>query len=122
MPRTPDERATLAKHDPELLRLLDDLEKRPYATTQKLREQEAAALRANAIVYGPAEHKANPFVNGASETEKARFIATTPADVVAYYKAQAEPIQLPANNLTVRSKLALNPRLAALAAARGQNR
>lgn len=41
-------------------------------------------------------------------------------NLVGYYKAEAQPIQLPTNNLTVRSKLALHPRLNAIVTRAGK--
>jgi hypothetical protein len=89
----------------------------PYGRVLELREQEAAALRSKAITYGVAEHKANPFVNGATETEKAKFVQNTSADVAEFYRNETRPIELPIGNRknhTVAGKIARVPRLHAI--------
>src|SRR5262249_10156397 len=115
-PKGPDERAILAKTDSELLGLLDEMEARPYATVKKLRDAEEKRVRQAAVKYCEAEHRANVFANGASETEKAKFTRDYPG-LVEIYKRETEPIQLPFGtnkNLTIASKLSRDPRLHAI--------
>src|SRR5262249_51850694 len=76
-PRTPDERAVLAKSDPQLLQLLDELEKRPYATINKLRQAEAQRQAVMGIPYTQREHELNTF-RGDNKTAHAQFVKRDP--------------------------------------------
>jgi hypothetical protein len=107
----------LAKHDPELLGHFQSMHADPYGHVQALREAEAKRLRQAAVSYGEAEHRTNVFVNGASQTDKAKFVREFP-DLVETYQREAQPIQLPLGkdkNLTLAGKIARHdPKLYAI--------
>jgi hypothetical protein len=114
-PKTPDERAILAKHDPELLALLDEFEMRPYATTQKLRAAEAHRQALAAIPYGPSEHKTNKFVSGTA-TEQAALMKSDPV-LAEFLRRESQPVSIPIfgknKNMTIEGKLIRDPAIAA---------
>ncbi len=115
-PKTPDERATLAKHDPELLMLLDELEKRPYAVTQRLREAEAQRQALVSIPYGEKEHAANVF-RGNNQTKQAEFLRRDPL-LAKFHQQEARDVDIPIfgknRNMTVENRLAKNPAIFAM--------
>jgi hypothetical protein len=108
--------SALAKHDPELLAHFEAMHADPYGHVQALREAEAKRLKQVAVKYGEAEHKANPFVTGATETAKSKFIREYP-DLVETYQRETEPIHMPIGknkNMTLAGKIARDPKLHAI--------
>jgi hypothetical protein len=105
----------LRQHDPELADHYDAMAANPYGHVLALREREAAHLRLKAIKYDLAEHTANPFVNGATMTQKNDFIRETSTDIVKFYRDETLPILLPSKNMAVRNRLVKLPRLDAIA-------
>ena len=107
----------LAKHDPELLAHFQSMHADPYGHVQALREAEAKRLVQASVKYSEAEHRANVFVNGSSETAKSKFVREFP-DLVETYQREAQPIELPIGrdkNLTIASKIARrDPKLHAI--------
>jgi hypothetical protein len=117
MPKTPDERAVLARLDPELLELLDELEVRPYATTRKLREREAYHEALKSIPYGSTEHAVNPF-RFKNETDKARFIKNAGSpELIEFVKGESLDVSIPIfgrqKNMTIEGRLMKEPATAA---------
>lgn len=82
-----------------------------------MRELEAKRLVQSGVKYGETEHKANVFVNGANEIEKAKFVREYPA-LVETYRREARSIELPIGrnrNMTIAGKLARrDPKLHAI--------
>jgi|SRR5262249_29086483 len=115
-PKTPDERGVLQRTDPELLQLLDELEKRPYATINKLREAEAQRQAIEAIPYGEKEHQVNPF-RGDNKTAQGQFQKRSPT-LARFYEAEARDVSIPIfgrqKNMTVEAHLLKDPSTAAL--------
>jgi hypothetical protein len=113
---TPDERVVLAKTDPELLQLLDELDARPYATINKLRQAEAQRQAIMAIPYGEKEHQLNPFKND-NQTARAQFMKRDP-ELAAFYEREAKDVEVPIfgrhRNMTIEAKLLRDPSTAAL--------
>ena len=58
--KRPDERALLAKTDPDLLQWFDRLEKSPYQTVAKMREDEAKREAMAKIEYNEITHHREP--------------------------------------------------------------
>jgi hypothetical protein len=112
----PDERAIVAKTDPQLLELLDELEARPYATINKLRQAEAQRQAIMAIPYGEKEHQLNPF-RGDNKTAHAQFTKRDP-ELAAFYEREAKDVEVPIfgrhRNMTIEAKLLRDPSTAAL--------
>lgn len=115
-PKTPDERAIVAKTDPELLELLDELDKRPYATINKLREAEAQRQAVMAIPYGEKEHQLNPF-RGDNKTAQGQFEKRDP-ELAKFYEREAKDVELPLfgrhKNMTIHGQLLKDPATAGL--------
>jgi hypothetical protein len=115
-PRTPDERGILAKADPELLELLDELEARPYATTKKLMDGEAHRQALAQIPYGPEQHAVNPF-RGTDKTAQNQFFKRDP-ELAKFYQREATDVTIPLfgknRNLTAQGKLSRDPNTATL--------
>jgi hypothetical protein len=115
-PSTPDERAILAKHDPELMALLDELKERPYAVTQRLRDDEAQRQSLMSVVYDEAAHRLNPY-RGDNETAKGELMRRDPL-LGQFFEQEARDVEMPIfgknKNLTVAGKLAKDPSVAGL--------
>jgi hypothetical protein len=109
VPKTPDERAILAKADPLLLDLLDQLEERPYATAFKLREAEAKHKAMAAMPYGETEHLVNPWRTGSGLCQD-EVVRHGPPELVAFYQREAADVSVPlfgqTRNITVLGKVA----------------
>jgi len=108
-PKSPDERAILAKHDPQLLELLDEMEARPYATTLRLRQAEEKREMLKKISYSETEHLANPWRTGNRKLQD-EIVRRGPPELVAFYQREARDIELPLfgpnRNLTILGKIA----------------
>jgi hypothetical protein len=107
----------LTQRDPALAEWLQKFAESPYAAAVEWQDKQAAALAQKAITYNSDSHSANPFVNGANETERAQFVKNAPAHVVERCKQEARPIEFPSGknfNLTQQSKISTIPRLNAL--------
>jgi hypothetical protein len=110
-PKGPDERATLQRHDPELLRWFEEMRKHPYKTVAAHNAAEAQRQSLSSIQYGAAEHERNPF-RGTNETAKGEFVKRDP-ELAAFYQAEARPVAIEIfgknKNQTVVGKLAKDP-------------
>jgi hypothetical protein len=106
----------LAKTDPELLELLDELEVRPYATIKKMHDAEAQREAIMSIPYGEKEHQLNPFRDD-NKTAHAQFGKRDP-ELAKFYEREAKPVEIPLfgrnRNLTVVSQLSKDPSTYAL--------
>ena len=115
-PTTPDEKAILAKQDPELMRWFDELTKHPYAAVAKYNEAEAQRQTLSSIQYGEKEHKLNPF-RGDNQTAQGEFVKRDP-ELAKFYEVEARPVEIPIfgknRNQTVVGRLSKNPSMAAL--------
>lgn len=114
-PKTPDERAVLAKTDPELLQWFDRMAKSPYKAVAEMREAEAQRQSLMSVVYGQTEHQLNPY-RGSNETAKGEFMKRDPL-LAKFYEEEARDVELPIfknKNLTVIGKLAKDPSTASL--------
>jgi hypothetical protein len=109
VPKTPEERSVLARHDPELLDLLDQLDKHPYPVTQKLREAEAKRAALAEFSYEKNEHDVNPWRSGNVQMQNAA-IKSSPAELIAFYQAEARDAEIrifgTARNLTIEGQAA----------------
>jgi hypothetical protein len=99
------------------LELLDELEKHPYATINKLRQAEAQRQAIMEIPYGEKEHQLNPF-RGDNKTAHAQFTKRDP-ELAAFYEREAKDVEVPifgraAKNMTIEAKLLKDPATAAL--------
>jgi hypothetical protein len=110
-PEGPDERATLQRLDPELLKWFDDMAKSPYRTLAAYRAAEAERQALGVIPYGQREHESNPF-RGNNQTAKAHFMKRDP-DLARFYENESKPVELNLfgrnRNLTVRGRLDKDP-------------
>jgi hypothetical protein len=110
-PKSPDERAVLAKCDPDLLDWYDRLEKAPYKTIADHLEQEAFRNALSGIPYGTSEHERNPF-RGKDETSK-NLMAKRDPELAKFYQAEAKPVEIPLfgknRNLSITGRLTKDP-------------
>jgi hypothetical protein len=115
-PKTPDERALLAKRDAELLRLFDALEKEPYRVVQQMREDEAKREAMTKIESNENTHLANPFCRN-DESAKAELFKRDPM-LAQFCQQEARPVELnlfgAQRDLTVRGKLTKDPAAATI--------
>jgi hypothetical protein len=115
-PTTPDEKAILAKLDPELLRWFESMGKAPYRTVAAYNEAEAQRESLSSIHYGEAEHKLNPWL-GDNLTAQGDFEKRDP-DLAKFYREEAKPVEIAIfgknRDQTVIGQLAKNPSMAAL--------
>jgi hypothetical protein len=92
---------------------------RLHARVQRLTHGQCRHPRENwpgPFKYDADTHKANPYVNGANETERGKFEKEHP-DMVERCKAEAVPVGFPTGkdfNLTAQGRIARTPKLAAL--------
>jgi hypothetical protein len=110
-PKGPDERAVLAKCDPELLDWYDRLEKSPYKTLADHYADEAFRNALASVPYGEKEHAMNPFL-GKDETAKAHLGKRDP-ELAKFYANESKPVALPIfgrnRNLTIAGRLTKDP-------------
>lgn len=110
-PKSPDERAVLAKCDPDLLAWYDKLEKSPYKTVSDHLATEAFRKALAGIPYSEQEHKLNPFL-GKNETAKANLIKKDP-ELAKFYETEAKPVEIPLfgnnRNISIRGRLTKDP-------------
>jgi hypothetical protein len=110
-PKSLDERAILAKHDPDLLNWYDELEKHPYKTLADHLAAEAARNALASIPYDEQYHKMNPFL-GKDETAKNLAMKKDP-ETAKFYQAEAKPVEIPLfgknRNLTIAGRLTKDP-------------
>jgi hypothetical protein len=106
--------ATQPQLQPSLLRLSAMISQwKAWANWQ---DQCATNFKKRALKYDADTHKANPFTNGANETEKAKLVKEHP-DLVEQCKAEAMPVSFPVGkdfNLSSQGRIARTPKLAAL--------
>lgn len=95
LPKTPDEKAVLARRDFTLLKLMEDLEKKPYQTVLRLQEEKERAARLAAIKYGEAEHKTNPFLHETNQSRLAEFVKQDPERAQVFEWEAKTKISLP---------------------------
>jgi hypothetical protein len=107
-PKTLDEKAILAKHDPELLRWFEEMGKHPYKTVAAHKEAEAQRQSRQAIHYDGKVHQTNVF-RGDNLTAKSEFQKRDP-DLARFFEEESHPVELPLfgpnRNETVIGKLA----------------
>jgi hypothetical protein len=100
-PATLDERALLAKQDPELLQWFDDMAKAPYQRLVAHNAAEAQRKVIEAIEYGPDQHNPvlNPFIPDADGktnlTARSNFEKSVSPELLAFYKWEALPVSIP---------------------------
>jgi hypothetical protein len=99
----------LAKRDPMLAEWLKKFAESPYTAACEWADKQAAILTQKTLTYNSDTHLANPYVDGSSETEKARFHRNADPATVERCKWEAKPVTFPtAKNfdLTAQSKIA----------------
>jgi hypothetical protein len=110
------ERSLLQQRDPELLRLFDALEKEPYQTVAKMRENEAKRQAMAAIEYNELTHEANPF-RRRDQTEMANLFKHDPT-LAQFCQQEAKDVELnlfgAQRDLTARGKLLRDPAAGAI--------
>jgi hypothetical protein len=115
-PKGMSERSLLQQRDPSLLRLFDALEKEPYQTVAKMREDEARREAMAKLSYDENTHLANPFCRN-DETAKAELFKRDPM-LAQFCQAEAKPVSLDLfgaqRDLTVRGKLTKDPAAATI--------
>jgi hypothetical protein len=115
-PKGIDERSLLQQRDPELLRLSDALEKEPYQTVAKMREDEAKREAMKAIEYNDLTHEANPFRRG-DQTDMANLLKHDPT-LAQFCQQEARDVELnlfgSTRDLTARGKLLRDPAAGAI--------
>jgi hypothetical protein len=107
----------LAQRDAPLAEWLQKFADSPYAAACEWQDKQAAVLAQKAVKYDADSHVANPFCNGANETDKAQFIRNADKATVERCKWEARAIEFPTGksfNLTQQSKISTIPRLNAL--------
>ena len=106
-PKSPDERAVLAKVDPDLLAWYDKLEKSPYKAVSDHLADQAFRNALSGIPYGPSEHEGNPF-RGKDETSK-NLLAKRDPELAKFYQEEAKPVEIPLfgknRNLSIAGRL-----------------
>jgi hypothetical protein len=120
LPKTVDERGVLAERDGRLLKLLEELEERPYATVARLQDEAERHARLSAIKVGEAEARTNPYLT--RDMQAITVLVKQDAERAAAFKREAEmtPVRLPwqigDKNLTEIGQLVKkSPQLAKLA-------
>jgi hypothetical protein len=112
----PDDKAILAKHDPELLQWFEDMAKHPYETVAAHNKAEAARQSLMSIPYGEAEHKLNVF-RGDNLTAQGDFTKRDPA-LAEFYQREAQDVSIPIfgknRNMTIANRLTKEPPVAGL--------
>ena len=110
-PKGMGERSLLQKLDPELLQMFDRLEKEPYQTVAKMREDEAKRQAMKAIEYNELTHQANPFRLN-DQTDMANLFKHDPM-LAQFCQQEARDVSLnlfgAQRDLTVRGKLLRDP-------------
>ena len=87
-----------------------------YGTIAQMQDDEARRARLNAIEYSKEDHASNPFIHG-SLTKQSRLTSLSP-ELAEFFKTEARPVELPfgpGGNMTMRGKIARNPKLKAIA-------
>jgi len=120
-PTSPDERALLAKQDPELLRWFDELAKHPYKTLVEHNAAEAHAAAIDAIQYGPDQHNStlNPFIpderGETNLTSRGNFEKHVSPEVLDFYRQEAMPVAINlfggGHDMSLRARLSRDPDL-----------
>jgi hypothetical protein len=110
----------LAERDGRLLKLLEELEERPYATVARLQDEAERHARLSAIKVGEAEARTNPYLT--RDMQAITVLVKQDAERAAAFKREAEmtPVRLPwqigDKNLTEIGQLVKkSPQLAKLA-------
>jgi len=115
-PKGIGERTLLQKLDPSLLQMFDALEKEPYQTVAKMREDEARREAMAKIEYNESTHLANPFCRN-DESAKAELFKRDPM-LAQFCQQEARPVELnlfgAQRDLTVRGRLTKDPAAATI--------
>jgi hypothetical protein len=107
----------LAQRDPQLAKWLKAFAESPYTAATSWSDEQATLLKRKALVYDSDTHTVNPWVNGANETEKAKFVRNADKAAIERCQWEAKPVTFPHAqdfDLTAQSKIASVPRLSAL--------
>ncbi len=75
-----------------------------YAYLAKIEDEKAERETLRKLPYGETEHKQNVFLSG-TLTEQGQFTKLIHPAVVQFYRREAEPLEIPLNNLTLRGQL-----------------
>jgi hypothetical protein len=92
-PKGLDEEGVLEKRSPELLKLLQGLEKMPWATVARLQDEAAKRARIAAIKYASPEDATNPVVTG--DLPGQTQLAKENPELFEFYKSEARPAVVP---------------------------
>jgi hypothetical protein len=107
----------LMQRNPKLAELYKKAAESPWGAWAQWQDEQAANMKQRAIKYDSDSHAANPFCNGANETEKAAFVRNADAATVERCKVEAVPVTFPTGkgfNLTAQSQISRNLKLNAL--------
>ena len=108
----------VAQRAPELAKWLKAFATDPYGAATSWEDGQAALLKQQAITYDNDTHVANPYVNGANETDMGKFMKNASPELVERCKWESKEVEFPGAgknfNLTAQSKIATIPRLSAI--------
>ena len=109
----------LRQRNPRLAEHCERIAKSPWKAWADWQDEQASNLKQRVTKYDADAHAANPYVRGfTNETERGRF-EKEHADLVETCRREAVPVSFPTGkdfNLTIQSRIAKTPKLAALAA------